>query len=275
MDRRATLSALIKFDKPLEELRAALAGFDWDSEPVVTLSRLDIAATLRRFTSGEIDARTVEAWADAIECRDDIQFEPGHEDVIASAIHDLANPTLEGQLNIIAPNVLAALSQRSFGGQMTRAYKTHLDVEYNQVAVFARGLTNPFNNWEERHVRQGFAWRSGSVSFRTLDNGPHLVDVFTTEFAGPLGHGVIRAVEVPFDVPGGGKLEIASISEAVELSLSPGKYLLRSEMFGRSGDIELIRLVFARMEIPRFSILVADSEISCDGPLLKEARAAR
>ncbi|ASP69164.1 competence protein ComJ [Sinorhizobium meliloti] len=87
---------------------------------------------------------------------------------------------------------------------MTRAYKTHLDVEYNQVAVFSRGLTNPFNNWEERHVSQGFAWRSRSVSFRTLNNGPHAVDVLTTEYAGPLSHGVIRAVEVPFDVPGDG-----------------------------------------------------------------------
>ncbi|ASP81573.1 hypothetical protein [Sinorhizobium meliloti] len=110
MDRRATLSALNKFDAPLEELRAALVELDWDSEPVITLSRVDIAAMLRRFTSGEVDARTVEARADAIECREDIQFEWGDEDVIASAIHDLANPTLQGQLNVIVPNVLAALS---------------------------------------------------------------------------------------------------------------------------------------------------------------------
>ncbi|MQX19872.1 hypothetical protein GHJ84_02360 [Sinorhizobium meliloti] len=157
---------------------------------------------------------------------------------------------------------------------MTRAYKIHLDVEYNQVAVFSSGLKNPFNNWEDRHVSQGFAWRPRSVSFRTLDNGPHSVDVFTTEYAGPLSHGVIRAVEGPFNVPGDGRFEIASISEAVDLSLPPGKYLLRSEMFGRSGDVELIRLIFARMEIPRFSILVADREISCDEPLLTEARAA-
>lgn len=157
---------------------------------------------------------------------------------------------------------------------MTRAVRVDLSIDFHQISVFPVGLKDPFNDWEERHVSQGFAWRPRSVSFRTLDNGPHSVDVFTTEFAGPLSHGVIRAVEVPFDVPGDGRLEIASISEAVELSLSPGKYLLRSEMFGRSGDVELIRLVFARMEIPRFSILVADSEISCDEPLLTEARAA-
>lgn len=76
---------------------------------------------LRRFTSGEIDARTVEVWADMIECREDIQFESGQEAVIASAIHDLANPTLQGRLDIIAPDLVAAFQALRQGyGEWTR-----------------------------------------------------------------------------------------------------------------------------------------------------------
>lgn len=158
---------------------------------------------------------------------------------------------------------------------MTKTVKIDLDVDYNQVAVFWSGLKDPFNDWEERHVSQGFAWRAGSVSFRTLGNGPHSIDVVVTEHAGSLSREVIRAIEVPFEVPNHGGIEIASISESVGLALTPGKYLLRSEMFGNVNEVELIRLVFAQSEVPRFSILLADSEISCDEPLLTNAMPAQ
>jgi hypothetical protein len=110
MDRRATLRALIQLDVPLSDLQIALAAFDWDAEPVVTLRRFDIAAILHRFASGEIDALTVEDWANRIECREDIRFEPDHEEIVSAALHDLANPVLQGRLDVIAPDVLATLT---------------------------------------------------------------------------------------------------------------------------------------------------------------------
>lgn len=69
---------------------------------------------------------------------------------------------------------------------MARAHNVRLEVDYNQVAVFSSGLANPFNDWEERHVGQGFSWRPESVSFRTLENGPHLIEVVITEHADAL-----------------------------------------------------------------------------------------
>ncbi|RVP95264.1 competence protein ComJ [Sinorhizobium meliloti] len=157
---------------------------------------------------------------------------------------------------------------------MTKAVKIDLDVDYSQVAVFWSGMQHPFNDWEERHVTQGFAWRAGSVSFRTLGNGPHSIDVIVTEHAGSLTPGAIRAIEVPFEVSGNGRIEIASISESVELVLPSGKYLLRSEMLGKVNDVEIIRLLFAKSEVPRFSILLSDGEISPDEPLLTSAQPA-
>lgn len=109
MDRQATLSSLIQFDAPLADLEDGLATIGWGEEPVVTLTRRHIDAVLRRFSSGEIDADAVETWANLIECRDDIQFDPSHDEIILQAIHDLANPLLQGRLENILSDVLSTL----------------------------------------------------------------------------------------------------------------------------------------------------------------------
>lgn len=109
MRKQGWLSSLIHFDAPLAEIEAGLAALGWGSEPVDTLTREHVADILQRFASGEIDAATVEAWANLVEGRDDIQFEPGHERVVLDAVHDLANPVLQGRLENIAPAVLAKL----------------------------------------------------------------------------------------------------------------------------------------------------------------------
>src|ERR1700709_2390147 len=107
MGRHAILSSLIKFDAPVADLTAALATLSWDAEPVVTLTRQHIAAVLERFARRDIGADALEEWANLVECREDIGFEAGHEDVVAGAIHDLANPELSGPLVVTAPRVLS------------------------------------------------------------------------------------------------------------------------------------------------------------------------
>jgi hypothetical protein len=109
MSREAILSSLISFDASITKLRAGLRSLTWDIDPVVTLARRDIVAVLERFSTGEIDALTVEDLANLVECREDIGFESGYEDVIHAAIHDLANPLLSGELGVLAPGILAGL----------------------------------------------------------------------------------------------------------------------------------------------------------------------
>jgi hypothetical protein len=53
-----------------------------------------------------------------------------------------------------------------------------IEILYRQIAVFRSRLEHPFNDWTPRHVKQGFSWRPGSVSFATLvESGPHSVEV--------------------------------------------------------------------------------------------------
>src|ERR1700743_191003 len=90
-----------------------------------------------------------------------------------------------------------------------------LDITYSQVAVFHPSLKQPFNIWTDRHVAQGFAWRPGSVSFSTIDEGGvHTIRVSVISSFVEISPAAIRVIEVPFRVPSDGSVEIASISDS-------------------------------------------------------------
>jgi virulence-associated protein VapD len=90
-----------------------------------------------------------------------------------------------------------------------------LFVSYSQVSVFTAGLDHPFNDWEQEHVDQGFAWREGSVSFATLEEASALhCEAVVADGWRPHPEAE-RAIRVPFSVAGGDSVEIASISDGV------------------------------------------------------------
>lgn len=98
-DRISALTQLIEGQRLLSELDAQLKLMPFDSEPLVTLSASHIEETLTRFTNGAISDSHVEQWADLIEVRDDITFDPDYETKIKQVIHELANPVLFGPLD--------------------------------------------------------------------------------------------------------------------------------------------------------------------------------
>ncbi|MHA6833683.1 competence protein ComJ [Ralstonia pseudosolanacearum] len=150
------------------------------------------------------------------------------------------------------------------------------EVAYSQLAVFASALPHPFNDWTDRHVSQGFAWRLGSVSFRSMvEASRHSVEINVTDHAGSVSPEAVRVVEVPFEVPADGAVEIGSVIETVPLSLKMGAYLLRCEFLQPASiDGERVRLTFAKKDVPRFAVILADSELSIDGELLTTAQPA-
>jgi hypothetical protein len=74
-----------------------------------------------------------------------------------------------------------------------------LDISYSQVLVCAGDMANPFNDWTDPHVEQGFAWRPGSVSFMTLDEaGPMTIVVTDQDRVDPETSAAQRIIRVPF-----------------------------------------------------------------------------
>jgi len=159
---------------------------------------------------------------------------------------------------------------------MTMATTITVEVSYSQLSVFASSLKQPFNDWTERHVSQGFAWRPGSVSFRSLvESGPHSIEIDAVDRMGSVHDDAVRVVEVPFEVPADGDVEIGSITETIPVSLPAGSFLLRCEFLqSASSGNEHVRLTFARSDTPQFAVVRADPELMPDEELLTEAEPA-
>ncbi|WP_296002834.1 hypothetical protein [Rugamonas sp.] len=100
IDRLAAVRSLLDFSLPLQDSLRQLASLDWDYEgAAATLRKEHIAAVLARYRAGQLGAADIEAWADAVEGRDDIDFEMADARLLKDLIFELANPLLTHALN--------------------------------------------------------------------------------------------------------------------------------------------------------------------------------
>jgi len=106
MDRVAHLNQLLSMAVPV----ASLSQFAWDTDrPLVELQAVHISNALSKFLAGEVSAGEIEGWANAIECRDDIAYQP--QSPIGVALHELANPRLTQSLSQASAKRLMASLQ--------------------------------------------------------------------------------------------------------------------------------------------------------------------
>lgn len=89
--RARLLQELLHFRRPIADVARDLSVFGWDSEQaLVRLQTVHVVDVLTRFLSGEIGREDVEDWANAIECREDVDIVPDSQ--AANALNELANP---------------------------------------------------------------------------------------------------------------------------------------------------------------------------------------
>jgi hypothetical protein len=101
LQRSELVRALIALDRPLQVIVGALRSFEWDYVgPPVLLQQGDLISILKRYINGQIDGVTLVSWAEALECRDDIEVDERerHKVAIEACLHDLANPDIQGSL---------------------------------------------------------------------------------------------------------------------------------------------------------------------------------
>jgi hypothetical protein len=111
-DRAAVLRALIAYRLPVGAIIEKLASFGWDAiGPVAFISSGDIDRILTRYLTQELTANQVTDWADLVECREDIGYQPGQEH-LADIVFELANPNLRGP---ITPELAKRIQAKLFG----------------------------------------------------------------------------------------------------------------------------------------------------------------
>lgn len=123
---------------------------------------------------------------------------------------------------------------------------------------------------------QGFAWRSDSTSFRTIvDAAVYDVEIYVLNKQGLVRKNAVRVIEVPFTIPPNEAIEVASISDAFNLNLPPGKFLLRCEFLDKkTPGVEHVIFTFSVQDAPKYAVLVADELITVTSNFLIDACAA-
>jgi hypothetical protein len=98
-DRASLLRRVVRYELPLEDTLVLLRAYGWDSGgELVMLTAVDVINLLDRFFAGELSAIQVQHWAELLELRDDIGFEPRWAEHLALAIRQLATPEVFGAI---------------------------------------------------------------------------------------------------------------------------------------------------------------------------------
>jgi hypothetical protein len=145
-------------------------------------------------------------------------------------------------------------------------------VSYNQFCVFDATLDDPFNDWNDDHVRQGFSWRPKSVSFGAKENREIKVEVKIADSI-KIDSTAFRVIAVPFTVPEHRKIIVGSIGDEHEVEIDAGIYRLIYEL-GSQNATPFCRLTFIADSHSLPEIIEADSEITKRNDLLMNATAA-
>ena len=103
-------------------------------------------------------------------------------------------------------------------------------VSYNTLCVFHEEIENPYNDWSEIHISQGFAWRSASVSFQGLKDAIGCEMTVQTDSQIRLRPDTVRAIGVPFSVSVSQQIIVGSIMDETTVEIPSGDYCLVCEL---------------------------------------------
>ena len=95
--RKEILNDLVFLNDDIAKLQLELSQFPWDIiNPIITVNNSDIYRILTKFVFEKTNFITIEDWANAIECREDLDFE---NDALKEIITEIANPALFEKLD--------------------------------------------------------------------------------------------------------------------------------------------------------------------------------
>jgi hypothetical protein len=107
LTRLNTVRDLLELKRPIQEVLYQLKNINWDFDgDGVELTTSHLKNALLLYLDGILSASEIEAWANAVECRDDIYFESNSNGRIDDVLHELANPLLTYRLDPLRARTL-------------------------------------------------------------------------------------------------------------------------------------------------------------------------
>jgi hypothetical protein len=92
--REEVVRELVALAAPVAQLTSELAGWPWDSDPLVTLTIQDATSVLTRCLGGDVSLAELLAWAGALEARDDVALEAAWRVDLRQLQFELSTPEL-------------------------------------------------------------------------------------------------------------------------------------------------------------------------------------
>ena len=149
-----------------------------------------------------------------------------------------------------------------------------IPIDYSQLCVFNSDIENPYNDWTDDHVRQGFSWRNGeSVSFGISDGVDSInlsVGKITSGYRDHIPEDIIRLICLPFRVTACG-VEIGSIFSTIDFDLDEGVYNLYFLVRSSAPYAVNYYLLFEPTRTPVAELIVGDWADIPSGGLLLDA----
>jgi len=95
-NRTDILKDLVSFSGDLSALKSELSQYSWDTEePCLIITKSQFSKVLTKCIDQIITFQDLEDWANAIECRDDLDFE---DEEMQEIIFEFSSPEINGEI---------------------------------------------------------------------------------------------------------------------------------------------------------------------------------
>lgn len=112
-DRKVLVQELINNPKTVNTVLQELSEYGWYCEkPLAMLTKYDVLAVLKQFECAVFSAAEVEAWANSVGGRTDIELEFGTDGVVEESLYWLAHPEINWLVNTALCERIVALYER-------------------------------------------------------------------------------------------------------------------------------------------------------------------
>jgi len=150
---------------------------------------------------------------------------------------------------------------------------SELNLLYKQFCIFNAGLKNPFNEWSDELIEQGFSIRKESLSIMTISNAGLLdVNIMNED---KIIEGANRIVEFEFKVKRHG-VEIATATDSLPVKVEKGVYKVRVQLCSEEEGKDICYISFLEKEkgerFPKY--LKYDAEIKRRADFILDSKAA-